>query len=92
MGGFRQSMFSDDRGVSAGQSRGQFRGDSALDGSFEEEPHLCNDEPIKRSSLLNEDGTDLTVEQFRNMASNLKDEGPGAMKIKGFGWLKTSLN
>jgi hypothetical protein len=26
------------------------------------------------------------------MAANLKDDGPGAMKIKNFGWLKTSLN
>lgn len=60
LGGFRQSMFSD-RGISAGQSRGQFRGESGLDDSFEEEPHLSEEE-VKRSNLLNEDGTDLTVE------------------------------
>lgn len=45
----------------------------------------------RRSVLQNEDGSDLTTEQFIQMKRNYEREGPEAIKIKGFGFLKTSI-
>jgi len=45
----------------------------------------------RRSILKNEDGSDLTTEQFIQMKKNYEKEGPEAIKIKGFGFLKTSI-
>jgi hypothetical protein len=43
----------------------------------------------RRSHLKNEDGSDLTTEQFIQMKKNYEKEGPEAIKIKGFGLVNT---